>query len=93
MVKSEINLKNRELDVEIINSGTAKGVAIRSELWINDGLFDTDYTTQVKIDKKATLKFNLPGDEKSGLLRLYFKGPDNKEYTQEERIAWKAASR
>ena len=91
VVKSEIDTKNGELDVELINSGTAKGVAIKSELWVNDKLFDTDYVTQVKIDSKSILKFNLPGKASSGLIKLYYKGPDNKEYTQEESIAWNSA--
>ncbi len=88
VVKSEIDAKDGELDVELINSGTAKGVAIKSELWINDKLFDTDYVTQVKIDKKAIVKFNLPGKVKSGVVKLSYKGPDNKEYSQEENVAW-----
>lgn len=93
VVKSEIDASDGELDVELINSGTAKGVAIKSELWINDKLFDTDYVTQVKIDKKAIVKFNLPGKATSGVVKLSYKGPDNKEYTQEENVAWKPAGR
>jgi len=68
VVKSEIDAKDGELEVELINSGTAKGVAIKSELWIDDKLFDTDYVTQVKIDKKSIVKFNLPRKASSGVL-------------------------
>jgi len=89
VVKSEINAKTRELEIEVIDSGTAKGVAIRGELWVNDKLIDTDYVTQIKIDKKSTLKFNAPVKETTGVLKLYYKGPDNKEFAQEEKIAWK----
>jgi len=92
IVKSEIDKTDTELDIELINSGTAKGVAIRTELWINDELFDTDYVTQVKIDKKAIVKFNLPSKVTSGVVKLSFKGPDNKEYTQEENVAWNSAT-
>jgi len=88
VVKSEINAKDGKLEIELINSGTAKGVAIKSELWINDKLFDTDYATQVKIDSKSIVKFNLPGKATLGVVKLSFKGPDNKEYTQIENIAW-----
>ena len=72
----------------MINSGTAKGIAIKSELWINSKLFDTDYVTQVKMDKKTNLKFNLPKKATSGVVKLHYRGPDNKEYTQKENIAW-----
>jgi len=88
IVKSEIDSKDKELEVEVINSGTAKGIAIKSELWINSKLFDTDYVTQVKMDKKTILKFNLPKKATSGVVKLYYRGSDNKEYTQEENIAW-----
>jgi len=93
VVKSEIDAKDKELEIEVINSGTAKGIAIRSELWINNELFDTDYVTQVKIDKKSILKFNLPGKVTSGVVKLYYKGPDNNEYNQEEKVAWKPGGR
>jgi len=91
VVKSEIDAKDRELEIEVINSGTAKGIAIKSELWIGGKLFDTDYITQVKIDKKSVIKFSMPGKASSGLVKLYYKGPDNKEYAQEENIAWSGA--
>ena len=88
VLKSEIDVKDKELEVEVINSGTAKGIAIKSELWINSKLFDTDYVTQVKMDKKTNLKFNLPKKATSGVVKLHYRGPDNKEYTQKENIAW-----
>ncbi|MBD3155109.1 MAG: hypothetical protein GF368_00450 [Candidatus Aenigmarchaeota archaeon] len=88
IVKSEVDKSDDELEIEVINSGTAKAIAVKSELWLNGDLFNTDYTTQVKIDKKAVLKFDLPERATSGKLKLYYKGPDNKEYVQEEDVAW-----
>ena len=92
VIKSEINAGNGELEIELINSGTAKGVAIKTELWVNGKLFDTDYVTQVNIDKKSIIKFNIPVKETTGIVKLSFKGADNKEYAQEENIAWKNVS-
>jgi len=88
IVKSEIDQSDNELEIEVINSGTAKAIALKSELWLNGELFNTDYTTQVKMDKKAILKFDLPTKVTSGTLKLYYKGPENKEYFQEENVAW-----
>jgi hypothetical protein len=88
VIKSEIDAKDNELEVEVINSGTSKGIAIKAELWIDGNLYDTDYITQVKIDKKSIIKFNLPPRVTSGVLKLYYQGPDNKDFTQEQQIAW-----
>jgi hypothetical protein len=46
-----------------------------------------DYITSIKIDKRSTVKFNLP-NKMNGKLELSYKGPDNKEYKQTEDIAW-----
>jgi hypothetical protein len=88
VVKTEIDQSDEELEVEVINSGTAQGIALTSELWLNGELFSTDYTTQVKMDKKAVLKFDLPTKVTSGTLKLSYKGPENKEYFQELDVAW-----
>ena len=93
VVKSEINLKNKNLEVEVVNSGTASAVAIKADLWIEDKLYDTYYTTQIKIDKKGILKFNVPPSKvNTGKLIIKYKGLDNQEFIQEENIVWKPVS-
>ncbi len=90
VVKTEIDQEDKELEVEVINSGTAKALAITGELWLNGDLSDTDYVTQVKIDKKSILKFNLPGKVTTGKLVLKYKGSENELYEQELNVAWEA---
>ncbi|MEM5792903.1 MAG: hypothetical protein QXY45_00900 [Candidatus Aenigmatarchaeota archaeon] len=89
VVDTNVDLKNRKLEVDVINSGTASGIGIKCDLWIGEKLFDTYYITQVKIDKKSTIKFDLPTTkETNGKLVLSYRGPDNREYKQEETISW-----
>jgi hypothetical protein len=87
VVKSEIDAKNGELEIEIINVGSAEAIGIKGELYIKDELFDIDYLTQLKIDKKITLKFKVPKTT-SGELKLLYKGPDNTRHEQEEHVTW-----
>jgi len=87
IIKTEVKRNENELDVEITNIGTAEAKAITGELIINDKVFDVDYVTSVKIDKRTTLKFILPGSTRAEL-ELSYEGPDNKEYTQTETIVW-----
>jgi len=90
IIKTEVKRDEGELDVEISNIGTAEAKAITGKLMINDKISDVDYVTSVKIDKRTTLKFILPGSAR-GELELSYEGPDNKEYTQTETIVWSMA--
>lgn len=87
IIKTEVDLEDRELEIEIINSGSSKAIAIQADLLINNNTIDVDYITQVKIDKHATIKFDLPSGNR-GQLRLKYKGPDNQEFIQIEDIVW-----
>jgi len=87
IIKTEFKRNENELDVEITNVGTAEAKAITGKLMIDDKIFDVDYVTSVKIDKRTTLKFILPGSTRAEL-ELSYEGPDNKEYTQTETIIW-----
>jgi hypothetical protein len=79
--------QTRELSVEMSNIGTAEAKAINAKLISNDVTVDTDYVTSVNIDKRTTFKFILPAST-SGKLELTYDGPDNKNYSQTEEIAW-----
>jgi len=87
IIKSEVDSDNKELKIEIINSGSAKAIGVQATLIINNKTFDIDYITQIKIDKHATIKFNLPSGNK-GQLKLEYKGPDNQEFVELEDVVW-----
>jgi hypothetical protein len=76
-----------EISVELVNIGTAEAKGISAKLLIDDKVFDADYITSIKIDKRSTVKFILPNSMK-GVLELSYEGPDNKQYKQTEYIAW-----
>lgn len=88
IVKSEIDTKNQELEVEIINIGSAEAIGIKGELYVDDELFDVDYVTQLKIDKKTTLKFKIPKKAEIADLKISYKAPDNEKFTQDENVSW-----
>jgi len=85
--KIEVDKENNELTVEIVNIGSAEAKAIAAKLMVNSEIYDVDYVTSIKIDKRSTLKFALPNNLR-GKLQLSFEGPDNKEYSQTEDMAW-----
>jgi len=87
IIKTELDMVNKEFSVELVNIGTAEAKAIKTNLMINGQVFDVDYVTSVKIDKRTTLKFNIPRSE-TGELKLSYEGPDNKQYTQTEILSW-----
>jgi len=76
-----------EVSVELVNIGTAEAKGISAKLLIDGKVFDADYITSIKIDKRSTVKFILPNSMK-GMLELSYEGPDNKQYKQTEDIAW-----
>ena len=87
IIKTEVKRAENEFEIEISNVGTAEAKAITGKLMINNKIFDVDYITSVKIDKRTTLKFILPSSTRAEL-ELSYEGPDNKEYTQTETIVW-----
>jgi len=87
IVKVQMDQKTRELSVEMSNMGTAEARAINAKLTVDGKTVDTDYVTSVNIDKRTTFKFIVPSSA-SGKLELSYEGPDNKEYSQTEEVAW-----
>jgi len=87
IIKTEVKGNENELDIEIANIGTAEAKAITGKLMVDNEIFDVDYVTSVKIDKRTTLKFILPRSRRAEL-ELSYEGPDNKEYIQTETIIW-----
>lgn len=87
IIETEIDLEKQKLNIELSNIGTAEAKALNAKLLINDKVFDVDYVTSVKIDKKTTLKFNLINGG-TGELVLSYEGPDNKNYEQIMSVAW-----
>ncbi len=87
ILKTETDMEEQKLTIEINNLGTAEADAIKSELIINNKTFDVDYVTKIKIDKSASFKFKIPQTE-SAILKLSYKGPDNIQYTKDEVIVW-----
>jgi hypothetical protein len=85
--KVEADREESDLTVELVNIGNAEAKAIAAKLIINGKVFDADYVTSIKIDKRSTLKFTLP-NSMSGKLELSYEGPDNKEYSQTDDVAW-----
>jgi len=85
--KTEVDKEENELTIEIVNIGNAEAKAIAAKLIINGKIFDVDYVTSIKIDKRSTLKFALPNSMR-GELELSYKGPDNEPYSQTEDVAW-----
>jgi hypothetical protein len=85
--KTEVDETKGEISVELVNIGTAEAKGISAKLLIDDKIFDADYITSIKMDKRSTVKFNLP-NKMNGKLELSYKGPDNKEYKQTEDIGW-----
>lgn len=85
--KIEADREDSDLSIEVVNIGNAGARAIAAKLLVNGELFDVDYVTSIKIDKRSTLKFTLPRTMK-GELEISYEGPDNKEYSQTEDIAW-----
>ena len=88
--KIDVDREDSDLTVEIVNIGNAEAKAVAAKLLINDKVFDVDYVTSIKIDRRSTLKFALP-NSMSGKLELSYEGPDNKEYSQTEDMAWVVA--
>src|SRR3989338_3638296 len=87
ILKTEADIVEQKLTIEINNLGTAEADAIKSELIINNKTFDVDYVTKIKIDKSASFKFKIPQTE-SAILKLSYKGPDNIQYAKEEVVVW-----
>ena len=87
VIKTEVKIETKELEVELANIGTAEAKAINAKLIMEGKVFDVDYVTSVKIDKRTTLKFNLPSS-RSGLLELSYEGPDNREFSQSGILTW-----
>ena len=85
--KVEADREESDLTVEIVNIGNAEAKAIAAKLIVNGKVFDVDYVTSIKIDKRSTLKFALP-NSMGGELELSYEGPDNKQYSQTEDVAW-----
>jgi len=85
--KVEVDREDSALTVEIVNIGNAEAKAIAAKLIVNDKIFDVDYVTGIKIDRRSTLKFSLPSSA-GGKLELSYEGPDNKKYSQTEDLAW-----
>lgn len=93
VIKTKTDKEKGELSVEIVNSGSAKTTGIKAELEVANETFDVDYITQIKIDSHTTVKFKMPAKERIGRLKLYYKGPDNKEFSQVELITWDNTSK
>jgi hypothetical protein len=87
IIKTEVKKDTQELSIEIANEGSAEARGIKANLIINNKTFDVDYVTNVNIDKRATLKFILPGNNRAEL-ELSYTSPDNKKFTQTETIIW-----
>ncbi len=87
IIKTEVKMESQELSVEIANDGSAEAKAITANLLIDNKTFDVDYVTNVKIDKRTTLKFILPNINRAELELLY-ESPNNKKFTQKETIVW-----
>jgi len=85
--KIEVDKEESDLTIEVVNIGNAEAKAIAAKLLVNGKVFDVDYVTSIKIDKRSTLKFALP-NSMSGKLELSYEGPDNKKYSQTEDVAW-----
>jgi len=87
VIKTELEMETRELSVELVNIGTAEAKGITANFVINGKVFDVDYVTSVKIDKRTTLKFTLPNN-RMGELLLSYEGPDNRKFNQTEVLTW-----
>jgi len=85
--KVEADRVDSEITIEVVNIGNAEAKAIAAKLLVNGKVFDVDYVTSIKIDKRSTLKFALP-NSMGGKLELSYEGPDNKQYSQTEDVAW-----
>ena len=87
IIETEIDQVKQKLEIELSNIGTAEVMALNAKFLINGEVFDVEYVTSVKIDKKTTLKYNLINGG-TGELVLSYEGPDNKQYEQRMPIAW-----
>jgi len=85
--KVEADREESDLTIELVNIGNAEAKAIAAKLLINNKVYDVDYVTSIKIDKRSTLKFALPSSM-SGKLELLYEGPDNKPFSQTEDVSW-----
>ncbi len=85
--KVEADRQASDLTFEIVNIGNAEAKAIAAKLLVDEKVFDLDYVTSVKIDKRSTLKFSLPNSMR-GKLEISYEGPDNKQYSQTEDVSW-----
>ena len=85
--KVEADREDSDLTVEIVNIGNAEAKAIAAKLIVDGKVFDVDYVTSIKIDRRCTLKFTLP-KSMMGELELSYEGPDNKQYSQTDDISW-----
>lgn len=89
IIKSETDLVEKKLSVELVNIGSAKAIGITGEIVVEGSVYDVDYMTSIKKDKHTTLKFNLPINKvTTGDLRLSYKGPDNEAYSQTAAVTW-----
>lgn len=87
VIKTEVERETQELSVELANIGSAEAKGINAKLIIDSKVFDVDYVTSVKIDKRTTLKFNLPS-KGMGELKLSYEGSDNRKFNQTETLTW-----
>ena len=71
VIKTEVDAADNEIQIDVINSGSATALAINAKLYVNDELYDTDYITQIKVDKQATIKFKTANTEIGYILLIY----------------------
>jgi hypothetical protein len=87
IIETEIDQEDQQIEIELSNIGTAEVRALNAKFLINGEVFDVDYVTSVKINKKTTLNYKLINGG-TGELVLSYEGPDNKEYEQRIPVTW-----
>lgn len=92
IIKTSVNEAKRELEVDLINDGTAEARGVKGELMINGAVIDVDYISKINSKKSSTLKFGVPQTKDNVVdIRISYLGPNNEEYSYDEKISWSIA--
>ncbi|MCX8178806.1 MAG: hypothetical protein N3D75_03185 [Candidatus Aenigmarchaeota archaeon] len=92
IIKTSVNEAKKQLEVDLINDGTAEARGVKGELLVNGAVIDVDYISKINSKKSSTLKFDIPQTKENVVdIRISYLGPNNEQYSFDEKISWSIA--
>lgn len=92
IIKTSVNEVKKQLEIELINDGTAEARGVKGELILNGAVIDVDYISKINSKKSSTFKFDIPKTKNNLVdIKISYLGPSNEEYSFDEKISWSIA--